>query len=115
MARPAVFIHDCGIYGKVERKAYKTHDASAFAVFKDDAGKWTIGHDRSGLLIVSMVPKHVPRGKRALLAFITAMEKERPEACAMLSLAESFPMHKDIRPFGQQLVDWAKDYRDAAA
>lgn len=115
MARPAVFIHDRGIYGKVERKAYKTHDASAFAVFKDDAGKWTIGQERSGYLIIAMVPASLPRSKRALLTFVTAMEREMPEACAMLSLAEGSPMHEDIRPFGYQLIDWAKDYRDAAA
>lgn len=114
MTRPAVFIQDCGIYGKKERKAYKTRDGSAFSVFKDEKN-WTIGQDRSGCLIVALVPKHVQRSKRALLAFVSAMENEQAEACAMLSLADGFPMHKDIRPFGQQLVDWAKDYRDAAA
>ena len=112
MARLAVFVQDCGIYGRVERKAYKTHDASAFAVFKDDAAKWTIGQERSGCLIIAMVPASVQRSKRALLAFVTAMERDMPEACAMLSLADGFPMHKDIRPFGQQLIDWARDYRE---
>lgn len=114
MARPAVFIQDCGIYGPQERKGYKTHDGSAFVVFKNEKG-WTIGQERSGHLIIAMVPKHVQRGKRSLLAFLDAMQKEQPDACAMLSLAEGTPMHKDIRPFATQLIEWARDYRENLA
>ena len=109
MARPASFVQDCGIHGKQERRGFKTHDGSPFVVFKSEKG-WTIGQERSGCLIIAMVPARVQRSKRALLDFLTAMQNENPTACAMLSLAEGIPMHDDIVPFARELVDWAKDY-----
>ena len=109
MTRRTTFLQDCGIYGKQERVAYKTHPASPFSVFKDDTGAWTIGQDRSGLVMTAIIPSKLVRSRARLLLFIEAMETECALDCAMVSLVDG-EWPDEIKPHGQALVDWARGY-----
>lgn len=105
--RIASFTQDTGIYGKVtHERAYKTHRTSPFVVFKDADGKWQIGQERSGLSIMAMIPRHVQRSKANLLFVIEDMEKALPEACAIIGLLDSKDWPDEIKPYGQQLIEW---------
>ena len=101
------FVQDTGIYGKVTHgRAYKTHRDSPFVVFKDSAGKWQIGQERSGLSIMAMIPKWVQRSKANLLFVVEDMEKALPEACALIGLLDSKDWPDEIKPYGAELIAW---------
>ena len=101
------FVQDTGIYGKVtHERAYKTHRGSPFVVFKGSDGKWQIGQERSGLSVTAMIPRRVQRSKANLLFVVEDMEKALPEACAMIGLLDSKDWPDEIKPYGQQLIEW---------
>lgn len=102
------FVQDRGIYGKVPVPAFKPHALSMFAVFKDESRGWQIGQCRSGMSVMSMIPRHVQRSKRVLLDVIERMERERPDATALVGLVDGASWPDEIRPFGTELIEWAR-------
>lgn len=109
MAYPTLFIQDCGIYGVQDHKAYKTHKNSPFAVFKNGKN-WSIGQERSGLTLDSLIPARMIRSKTRLLLFLEEMQTACPEACEKVGLVDATGWNAENRPFGQMLVDWARNY-----
>lgn len=109
MAYPTLFIQDCGPYGIQDHKAYKTHKKSSFVVYKNGKN-WSIGHERSGLKMDALLPARIVRSKPRLLLFLSEMEAACPEACEKVGMVERFPWPDDLRPFGQILVDWSRNY-----
>jgi len=108
MAVKVRFQQDNGIYGKSGRDGWKTTETSGFVVFKEGQRGWAIAQQLSGLSVASLVPRWWPKTKTGLLQFVAEMEAAEPEACAKMALATGFPVHRDLRPYGQKLVDWAK-------
>lgn len=105
------FMHDRGIYGRVEVDGLSISRDNPFVAFRDAAGKWTVGHVRSGLVVEKLLPARIMRSKARLLLWLEDMAREMPEAVAMLGLVESADMLAgDFREYGQALVDWSGKY-----
>lgn len=101
------FVQNTRMCGKItHERAYKTNRDSPFVVFKNSAGKWEIGQERSGLSVMAMIPRHVQRSKSNLLFVVEDMENALPEACAMIGLLDSADWPDEIKPYGQQLIEW---------
>lgn len=82
-----------------------------FIVAKDAAGKWSVFHARTGLVVEKLLPPRLMRSKLRLLLWLEDMAREQPEAVAMLGLVESADMLAgEFREYGQALVDWSARY-----
>lgn len=102
---------DNGIYGTSRFEAFRPSETCPFAVYKDGAGNWLIGHLVTGLKIMSIVGQRVRRDKKHLLEYLARMEVDCPEAVAAMWCVTQFPMPKEYRDAGQALVDWARAQR----
>lgn len=98
------------------RRAYDGWAISAdspFTVFKDQSdGRWTVGHERSGLAVNSLIPPKLMRSKLRLLMWLEDMARDMPLEVAMLSLVESSAMlfGEEFYEYAQALLDWSGRY-----
>ena len=98
------------------RRTYDGYAISAdspFTVFKDQQdGKWTVGHDRSGLTINKLIPPKLMRSKLRLLMWLEDMARDLPLEVAMLGLVESSDMLSgpEFTEYAQSLLDWSGRY-----
>lgn len=86
---------------------------SPFTVFKDQSdGRWTVGHDRSGLAINGLIPPKLMRSKLRLLMWLEDMARDMPLEVAMLSMIESAGMlwSEEFVEYAQSLLDWSERY-----
>jgi len=86
---------------------------SPFTVFKDQTdGKWTVGHDRSGLAINKLIPPKLMRSKLRLLMWLEDMARDCPLEVAMLGLVESSDMlgGPDFKEYADALLAWSAGY-----
>lgn len=111
MAVSTTFIQDQGIYGKPERRGWKTCQSSNFAVFKDSANNWAIAQLPSGLSVSSLLPRWWRNTKKDLLEFVASMEAAEPEACEKMGEVTGTPIHVDLRPYAQRLINWSNTKR----
>lgn len=111
MAIKREFMEDRGIYGRVETVGVSISSDNPFVAAKNAAGRWTVFHARSGLVVEKLLPPRIMRSKARLLLWLADMAREMPEAVAMLGLVESADMLAgDFREYGQALVDWSGKY-----
>lgn len=104
------FTQDKGIYGRQEREGFATSETSGFVVFREETRGWALAQVRSGLSVMALVPRAAPKTKRGLLAFVEAMEAANEDACAIVGALDTLPWPEEAKPFGRQLIDWARDY-----
>lgn len=86
---------------------------SPFTVFKDQSdGRWTVGHDRSGLAVNKLIPPKLMRSKLRLLMWLEDMAREKPLEVAMLSMVESSAMlhSEDFIGYRDALLVWSEHY-----
>lgn len=100
-----IFTQDRGIYGKVDREAFRTTEGSAFSIFKAENG-WTIGHSPSGLSVDAIIRMGTRRTRKSLLDFVAEMEAAIPDACEASKRIVTSPPHKDDRWALQAMIDW---------
>ena len=84
-----------------------------FTVFKDQSdGRWTVGHDRSGLAINKLIPPKLMRSKLRLLMWLEDMARDLPLEVAMLGLVESSGMlhSPDFLDYRNALAAWSERY-----
>lgn len=103
---------DRGIYGRVETSGFAISADNPFTVHKDAAGKWTVGHQRTGLAINRIIPPALMRSKLRLLMWLEDMARDCPLEVAMLGLVESADMlaGPEFAEYGQALLDWSAGY-----
>lgn len=95
---------------RVDREGFCSSEASPFAVFRDETRGWVLCQWRSGLSIMALVPRNVPKTRVGLLNFAIAMETANPEACEIVGNLSSLPWPEEAKPFGRELIEWARDY-----
>lgn len=86
---------------------------SPFTVFKDQSdGRWTVGHDRSGLAVNKLIPPKLMRSKCRLLMWLEDMAAQMPLEVAMLSMVESPAMlwGDEFVEYAESLLDWSGRY-----
>lgn len=96
-----------------EYDGYAINAISPFTVFKDQTdGRWTVGHDRSGLAINKLIPPKLIRSKHRLLLWLEEMARDMPLEVAMLSLVDSSAMLEsaDFCNYRAALIAWSERY-----
>lgn len=95
-----------------EYEGYAISTDSPFTVFKPQDGKWTVGHQRTGLAVNRIIPPALMRSKLRLLMWLEDMARDCPLEVAMLGLVESADMlaGDEFREYGQALRDWSAGY-----
>ena len=108
------FRHDWALGSR--RREYDGWAVSAdspFTVFKDQSdGRWTVGHDRSGLAINHLNPPKLMPSNLRLLLWLEDMARDMPLEVAMLGLVESSDMLSgpEFGEYREALFDWSGRY-----
>lgn len=106
------FLHDRGIYGRVEVEGLSISRDCPFIVAKDAGGKWSVYQERSGMSVAAVLPPRIVRSKARLLLWLSDMAREIPETMALIGLVESKEMLADeFADEARALIAWSEAYK----